>query len=228
MRKKKLLKKSASDYSNLIMPGTGLEINKGQWNKIYTKNNPLWLEFGTGRGKYITEMAKLFPLKNFLGLDIKIDRLVKTASKAQRENLPNLKLASLNYKWLSHFFDNNEASGIIVNFPEPRIKARQAKWRFSHPANLMQIINVLGLNGELWLKTDDSEFFNWSFPFLDEVLEITFLSKDFKESNPALITEYESRWINEGKKSICLRGKVKKLSVDTQITKKSWKEELKK
>ena len=230
MRKKQAMKDMSGDFPGLIFPDDEVLRNaKGKWQEFFEEKNPLWLELGPGRGKYLIELAKKHPERNFVGLDVKIDRLVQIALKVKAKALTNIVLAPVNYRWLDKYFENGELSGAIVNFPEPRIKAKQSAWRFSHPENLEQLVKTIGLGGELWFKTDDPLFFEWSYPFLQEVLDIEYETRDlshttFYENEPK--TEYEERWVREGKLFASLKGKVKKLTIETPIGEKTWKTRL--
>src|SRR5665647_1841016 len=98
-------------------------VYKGSWNKEFFKNDhPIVLELGCGKGEYTVGLAKLFPGKNFIGIDIKGSRMWSGAKDAYQNELKNVGFIRTNIELLSLFFEINEISEIWITFPDPQMK----------------------------------------------------------------------------------------------------------
>ena len=107
-------------YSKLINEGFSL---KGKWNKEFFKNeHPIVLELGCGKGEYTVGLARLFPQKNFIGVDIKGSRMWSGAREVHQDQLKNCGFVRTNIELLSHFFAPGEVSEIWITFPDPQMK----------------------------------------------------------------------------------------------------------
>ena len=131
---------------------------KGKWNKEFFKNdNPLVLELGCGKGEYSVGLAKSFPNKNFIGIDIKGARFWFGAKEAVEKNLNNVAFLRTQIELVDCFFDHDEVDEIWITFPDPQIKYRRTKHRMTHPDFLDRYKKILKKDGIVHLKTD-SEF----------------------------------------------------------------------
>jgi tRNA (guanine-N7-)-methyltransferase len=140
---------------------------KGHWKtKQFLNNNPIVLELGCGRGEYSNGLAKLFPEKNFIGIDIKGDRLAAAGLQAQNEQLNNVAFLRIMMQFIDDFFEENEVDEIWITFPDPRLKDRDEKKRLTHLNFLNKYKKVLKPNGIIHLKTDSRPFFDYSIDTL--------------------------------------------------------------
>lgn len=131
---------------------------KGKWNQEFFKNeNPIVLELGCGKGEYSVGLAKAFPEKNFIGIDIKGARFWFGAKEAIENNLDNVAFLRTQIELVDCFFAQNEVDEIWITFPDPQIKFRRTKHRLTHPDFLERYKKVLKPGGIIHLKTD-SEF----------------------------------------------------------------------
>ncbi len=131
---------------------------KGRWKSEFFKNNaPLVLELGCGRGEYTVALARRHPEKNFLGIDIKGNRLVQGARPIHQEGLTNAGFLRTNIALLDRCFAPGELDEIWITFPDPQIKHDRAKHRLTSPAFLDRYQSLLAPGGLVHLKTD-SEF----------------------------------------------------------------------
>ncbi|WP_042274026.1 tRNA (guanosine(46)-N7)-methyltransferase TrmB, partial [[Clostridium] dakarense] len=105
---------------------------KGKWNLKFKNDNPIYVEFGTGRGKFITTLAKQNPDINYIAFEIKEEVLIKGVEKANEYGLNNILFAWANVSNVLDYFEENELSRIYVNFCDPWPKARWAKRRLTH------------------------------------------------------------------------------------------------
>lgn len=131
---------------------------KGKWRKEVFKNeNPIVLELGCGKGEYSVGLAKAFPEKNFIGIDIKGARFWFGAKESSRENITNVAFLRTQIELIDCFFEQNEVDEIWITFPDPQIKYKRTKHRLTHPDFLEKYKKILKPNGIIHLKTD-SEF----------------------------------------------------------------------
>lgn len=131
---------------------------KGNWNnEVFKNNNPIVLELGCGKGEYSVELARRFPNKNFIGVDIKGSRFWRGAKTAVEENLNNVAFLRTQIELIEHCFAANEVDEIWITFPDPQIKYKRTKHRLTNQEFLSRYKNILKPNGVVNLKTD-SEF----------------------------------------------------------------------
>ncbi len=131
---------------------------KGKWRtEIFKNENPIVVELGCGKGEYSVGLAKAFPEKNFIGIDIKGARFWFGAKEATESNMNNVAFLRTQIELLDCFFEENEVDEIWITFPDPQIKYRRTKHRMTHPDFLERYRKVLKPEGIVHLKTD-SEF----------------------------------------------------------------------
>lgn len=131
---------------------------QGKWReKVFRNSNPVVLELGCGKGEYSVGLAKAFPEKNFIGIDIKGARFWFGAKEAIEEKLENVVFLRTQIELIEHFFADGEVDEIWITFPDPQIKYRRSKHRLTNPEFLAKYKRILKENGVIHLKTD-SEF----------------------------------------------------------------------
>lgn len=131
---------------------------KGKWREqVFKNDNPLVLELGCGKGEYTVGLAKAFPDKNFIGIDIKGARFWFGAKEAHESGLSNAVFLRTQIELIDGFFEQNEVDEIWITFPDPQIKYRRTKHRMTHPEFLGRYKKILKKDGIMHLKTD-SEF----------------------------------------------------------------------
>lgn len=180
---------------------------KGNWRSNYFQNNnPIVLELGCGKGEYSIGMAQKFPDKNFIGIDIKGDRLAKGSDNAIEMGITNVAFLRTNILELEQFFDQNEVDEIWITFPDPRTRLRDHKRRLTFVRFLNLYKNILKNKSILYLKTDNLDFFNFSIESLTAfgVSNLTstndlYLS-DLKEVALGIKTRFEQIFTDKGYK----------------------------
>jgi tRNA (guanine-N7-)-methyltransferase len=159
-----LIERSRAELTN------GFE-HRGQWGEqIFKNNQPIVVELGCGKGEYTVGMAKAFPNKNFVGVDIKGARLWYGAKAVQAAGLQNAAFLRTEIELLEAFFAPGEISEIWITFPDPQIKYKRAKHRLTHPAFLNQYERLLKPGGCIHLKTDSAFLHGYTLGLL-QILE---------------------------------------------------------
>lgn len=150
-------------FKNVIQPSREILVDnnfeyKGKWGDLFFKNNnPIIIELGCGKGEYSTELAKLNPEKNFIGIDIKGARFWRGAKTAVDEGLNNIAFVRSQIELIDKIFSMGEVSEIWITFPDPQIKFKREKHRLINLKFINLYKNILVPNGIINLKTD-SEF----------------------------------------------------------------------
>jgi len=177
---------------------------KGKWNENFFKNdNPIVLELGCGKGEYTVGLARNFPDKNYIGIDIKGARMWHGAKTALNENLKNVGFLRTKVDFLSTLFAENEISEIWITFPDPQsLKPRK---RLSGAQFLNTYRPLLVPNGIINLKTDSDNLYQYTLKVLEKNnLSIHFQSNDlYRDVDDApewqIKTFYEQIFLKDGK-----------------------------
>lgn len=127
---------------------------KGQWQHFFKNNNPIVLELACGRGEYTTGMAAMYPQKNFIGVDVKGNRMYIGAKKAMDNHLTNVAFLRTQIEMIDAYFAAGEADEIWLTFPDPQLRISKAKKRLTHPRFLRMYHRFLKPGGSIHLKTD--------------------------------------------------------------------------
>jgi tRNA (guanine-N7-)-methyltransferase len=136
---------------------------KGKWNSNHFKNNqPITLELACGGGEYTVALARKYPERNFIGVDLKGNRIWKGAQIALTEGLTNVAFARTHIEILDHFFAPDEIDEIWITFPDPFPRPGQENRRLTCPHFNEKYRKVLKKGGIVHLKHDNLEFFNYS------------------------------------------------------------------
>ncbi len=174
--------------------------HKGKWNTLFKNDNPIYLEIGMGKGKFLLEHAKTNPNINYIGLEKFDSVIVQAVEKIYPCNLNNILLLNVDAEELLDIFDENEISKIFLNFSDPWPKNRHEKRRLSH-ANFLNRYQKI-LKGDIEMKTDNRELFEFSLmSFNENKWKFEELSLDLhhrNEDEKIITTEYEDRFTSKG------------------------------
>lgn len=206
MRQKLKKFKEISERDNIIEPGKdSYEQVKGNWKQIYFKNNnEIVLELACGRGEYTTGLASLYPNKNFIGIDIKGDRLWFGSNVALERDLKNVAFLRTQIQLLGNSFSENEVSEIWITFPDPRPKDRDERRRITNPRFLDIYRKIIQPGGTVHFKTDNTPLFDYTLEVLkqyevkDLVVARELYESELLNDHYGIRTRYEKKFHAEG------------------------------
>ena len=190
MGQKKLIKFAAiKEYENVLEYPQGMQ---GKWEAFFLaltqiKNNtnqgsafiqldqlsieeakhPLVLELACGRGEYAVGLGRLFAHQNFIGLDIKGNRIWKGASIAKRDGLSNVAFVRTQIDQVTSYFAKEEVDEIWITFPDPQLRLSKAKKRLTHPKFLRLYQMFLKTKGRVHLKTDSPNLYLFTLKVIE-------------------------------------------------------------
>jgi tRNA (guanine-N7-)-methyltransferase len=127
---------------------------KGKWNAFFKNDFPIILELACGRGEYTIGLASMFPNKNFIGVDVKGNRMYLGAKKALDNGYSNTAFLRTQIEMIDQYFNPGEVDEIWITFPDPQLRTSKAKKRLTHPRFLRLYNQVLKPGGIIHLKTD--------------------------------------------------------------------------
>src|SRR5438270_9805295 len=165
MGQKKLIRfAELESFSNVLqfpvaMPGT--------WGQFFENHNPIVLELACGKGEYTTGLAEIYPNKNFIGIDIKGNRLWVGAKKAIQHRLNNVAFLRIQIDRITDFFGTEEVDEIWITFPDPQLRISKSKKRLTHPKFLRLYYQVLKPGGKIHLKTDSPDLYQFTKKVID-------------------------------------------------------------
>lgn len=146
----------------------------GKWKEFFKNNNPVTLELACGKGEYAVGLGQLFPHKNFIGVDIKGNRIWVGAKYALDNKLNNVTFLRTQIHKIDTYFTRNEVEEIWITFPDPQLRISKANKRLTHPRYLRLYKNILKPGGKIHLKTDSPDL----YIFTKTVIELYNLTLD--------------------------------------------------
>lgn len=205
LRKKPWIDKAILEFSDFVYASEdSLEtIVNGDWSQAFGRSAPLYVELGTGKGRFISQLALSHPKINFIGIEAQQDILYYAALKVKELGLSNVKLLVFDINHIEDIFAANEVSRFYINFCDPWPKARHAKRRLTHLSFLEKYRRLLTSDGQLFFKTDNRPLFDFSLTQFEEAkLGIHQLTFDLHNSGikDNIMTEYEAKFSNLGEK----------------------------
>jgi tRNA (guanine-N7-)-methyltransferase len=163
------------------------------------------LELGCGKGEYSLALAKRYPEKNFLGIDLKGARIWSGAKQAKEKGIENVAFLRAPIELIENVFAPGEVDEIWITFPDPQIKFRRTKHRLTNPSFLSRYRNILKQDGIVHLKTDSEFLHGYTLALLEMGQGKLIYANHNIYSNPELQeiltikTAYEKLFLNEGK-----------------------------
>ncbi|MBY7143909.1 tRNA (guanosine(46)-N7)-methyltransferase TrmB [Virgibacillus sp. NKC19-3] len=186
-------------HRHIIIPNPAE--HKGDWQSIFGNNNPIYIEIGTGKGQFITGMARQFPNCNFIGIEIEKNIIVTAGQKVADSGLENIVLIKEDAAHLREVFVDKEVSGIYLNFSDPWPKNRHEKRRLTYHTFLDLYRAILEPSGEIVFKTDNKGLFEYSLVSFSKfgmtLLEVNLDLHDLQDPYNVM-TEYEEKFSAKG------------------------------
>jgi len=134
----------------------------GKWASVFKNNNPFTLELACGKGEYAVGLGRLYPGRNFIGADLKGNRIWVGAKKALQENLTNVAFLRTQIDTIAEYFAKDEVAEIWITFPDPQLRFSKAKKRLTHPKFLRLYQQFLVKGGLIHLKTDSPDLYRFT------------------------------------------------------------------
>lgn len=160
MGQKKLIRFAAiKTFTNVLEKPENI---KGKWNEHFKNNHPIILELACGRGEYTVGLSRMHPYKNFIGVDIKGNRIYIGAKKCLEEKLENAAFLRTHITLIDQYFTAGEVDEIWITFPDPQLRTSRAKKRLTHPRFLRLYHRILKPGGFIHLKTDSPQLFQFT------------------------------------------------------------------
>lgn len=214
MKRKQERFRIIEERQNVIEPSKPLyhEI-KGKWRSLYFHNDgPITLELACGRGEYTVGLARLFPDRNFIGVDIKGERIWKGSTWALEQNLTNAAFLRTHILMIENFFEPGEADEIWLTFPDPRPRKRDIKRRLTSPRFLEMYKKLVRPGGYIRLKTDNTLLYEYTLEEVQgrkDIADLQFTSdlyaSDLRPECFDIRTRYEEEFASKGEKIKYLR-----------------------
>ena len=177
---------------------------KGKWHSFLGNENPIHIEVGMGKGRFIMELAALHPDINYIGIERYTSVLLRAVQKMEEQPLPNIHFLCIDAATLPEIFDTDEVSRIYLNFSDPWPKDRHAKRRLTSREFLARYDQFLKKDGHIEFKTDNQDLFTFSLQEIEEspLWKLDASTRDL-HNDPALnegniMTEYEEKFSSMG------------------------------
>lgn len=173
---------------------------RGNYNKLFKNNNPIYVEIGMGKGKFIIDNAMKYPNINFIGIEKYDSVVVRAIQKLEDKDIPNLKIIRMDALEITDVFDK-EVSRIYLNFSDPWPKDRHEHRRLSSDIFLKKYDLIFKDNKNIVMKTDNRNLFEYSVKsFVNYGYKINDISLDLHQANypDNIMTEYEEKFVSKG------------------------------
>lgn len=207
LRNKKWAQPWLAEHTDLVINQTKAVELQGKWQSVFATEQPIHVEIGTGKGKFIIGMAKKYPEINFIGMEMQEAAVAVAGRKAfdDEEELPNLRFIYGNGDGVETYFLPGEISKLYLNFSDPWPKTRHESRRLTYKSFLQSYQAVLPAGGELEFKTDNRGLFEYSlYSFANFGIEFIpdGISLDLHNDEDKMVdnveTEYEHKFASQG------------------------------
>lgn len=176
---------------------------KGKWSELFGNDNPIFVEIGMGKGKFLHTLAELHPERNYVGIEKYSSVLLRAIQKQEHREAANLKLLRMDAEEITEVFGRGEVAGIYLNFSDPWPKDRHAKRRLPSAQFLARYDEIVSEGGFVEFKTDNRPLFDFALEQLDESAwkadTVTYdLHADEALMAGNVMTEYEEKFSAAG------------------------------
>jgi len=218
MGHKKLIRfRAIEGFSNVLQYPEDM---KGNWNKFFKNDNPVTLELACGKGEYSVNLGRENKDRNYIGVDIKGNRIYNGAKIALTEKLDNVAFLRTQIGHLTKYFAPGEVSEIWIIFPDPFLRDSRAKNRLTHSRFLHLYQQVLKPGANINLKTDSKELYDFTLETIAEqgcIIQenlVDIYGKDLAKGPLAIQTFYEKMHLAEGRTIYFLSFKLPSHGID--------------
>ena len=194
-----------STFSNVVQLDAG-KLYKGRWASEFFKNdNPIVLELACGKGEYTVNLGRLFPQKNFIGIDYKGNRIWRGAKTALEDGVSNVGFLRIQIETLLDYFAGTEIDEIWITFPDPQPQLSREKKRLTSSRFLEKYKQLLKPGGFINLKTDNDGLHAYTAEKIEELgLKLFVKTEDLYHSEYAdevlsIKTYYEKKYLQDNK-----------------------------
>lgn len=172
---------------------------KGKWAEEFGNDNPIRIEIGMGKGKFITQLALENPDVNYIGIEKYSSVLIRAIEKCEEIEVPNLRFIRMEAEYICDVFDKDEVDRIYLNFSDPWPKDRHAKRRLTSKQFFERYDVILKPDGIVEFKTDNDLLFEFSLEQVPEagwnlMAQTWDLHHDEELVQGNVMTEYESKF----------------------------------
>lgn len=179
------------------------EDHKGKWNEVFGNDNSIRIEVGTGKGRFIMDLAEANPDVNYVGIEKYSSVLLRAVQKQTERQLSNVRFIRMEAEIITEVFEEGEVDRIYLNFSDPWPKERHAQRRLTSSTFLRRYDQILKKDGQLEFKTDNRDLFDFSLMELNtagwHAEAVTYdLHNDSAMNEGNIMTEYEERFSSKG------------------------------
>jgi len=180
-----------------------LEEAKGNWKNIFGNDNPIYIEVGMGKGKFLMTLAENNKDINYVGIEKYSSVMLRGLQKQNEMQLQNIRFIRMDAEDITDAFDEFEVSKIYLNFSDPWPKDRHAKRRLPSRQFLNRFDKILKKDGNIEFKTDNIDLFNFALEEVEpagwKLDASTFdLHNDAILNEGNVMTEYEEKFSSMG------------------------------
>lgn len=177
---------------------------KGKWHEFFANTNPIHIEVGMGKGRFLMDLARQNPQINYIGIERYTSVLLRAVQKINEDSLDNVHFLCIDAATLPEVFDHNEVDRIYLNFSDPWPKDRHAKRRLTSREFLARYHEILTVDGRIEFKTDNQDLFTFSLEEIEasELWHLDASTRDLhhdpKMNEGNIMTEYEEKFSSKG------------------------------
>lgn len=164
---------------------------KGNWSSFFKNDHSVTLELACGKVEYAVGLGRMYPQRNFIGIDVKGNRIWRGAKTALDESLSNIAFVRSHIDKVTNYFGANEVDEIWITFPDPQLRASRAKKRLTHPRFLRLYQQFLKPDGIIHLKTDSPDLYR----FTKAVINLFDLDLLFNSDNLYAEADIKPEWL---------------------------------
>ncbi len=175
---------------------------KGRWKEAFGNDNPIRIEIGMGKGRFIMELAKQNPDINYIGIEKYSSVLIRAIEKQNEAQLKNILFIRMDAEIIEDVFAVGEVDRIYLNFSDPWPKDRHAKRRLTSRQFLGRYNNILKREGVVEFKTDNRLLFDFSVEEVEpagwQIIALTYDLHNSEMAEGNIMTEYETKFSGMG------------------------------